>query len=251
MSSAMTKWLEATVVENRHWTEALFTLRVEGAPLAFEAGQFVRIALDLDGERIARPFSMVNAPDEPVLEFYGIVVPQGPLSPRLALLAAGQRLFVAPNPAGFLVLSEVPAARTLWLMSTGTGIAPFISMLRAGTPWQRFEHVVLVHAVRHARELVYRKDIEMARAQHGLGLRYVAVVSREDAPGSLRGRIPALVRDGRLEAAAGLKLAPESSQVMLCGNPDMLKDTTAALATRGMRKNRRRTPGHVTAESFW
>ena len=81
--------------------------------------------------------------------------------------------------------------------------------------------------------------------------RYVSVVSREDTPGSLRGRIPALVRDGRLEAAAGLKLAPETSQVMLCGNPGMLKDTTAVLMERGMRKNRRRTPGHITSESFW
>jgi ferredoxin/flavodoxin---NADP+ reductase len=247
----MSKWLEAKVFENRHWTDTLFTLRVEGAPLAFEAGQFVRIALDIDGERIARPFSMVNAPEDPALEFYGIVVPQGPLSPRLARLEAGERLFVAPNPAGFLVLSEVPAARTLWLMSTGTGIAPFISMLRAGTPWQRFEHVVLVHAVRHARELVYRMDIEIAGAHRGPRFRYVSVVSREDAAGSLRGRIPALVSDGRLEAAAGLKLAAESSQVMLCGNPDMLKDTTAVLTERGMRKNRRRTPGHITAESFW
>ena len=230
----------------RHWTEALFTLRVEGAPLSFEAGQFVRIALDVDGERVARPFSMVNTPDDPVLEFYGIVVPEGPLSPRLARLQAGERLYVAPNPAGFLVLSELPDAETLWLLSTGTGIAPFISMLRDGTPWKRFRNVVLVHAVRHAKELVYREEVQRIR-----GLRYVTVVSREDVPGSLRGRIPALVRDGQLEAAAGLKLAADSSQVMLCGNPDMLKDTTALLMERGLRKHRRRAPGHITVESFW
>ena len=242
----MTKWLRATVVENRHWTDTLFTLRVEGASLHFEAGQFVRIALDVDGERVARPFSMVNAPHEPALEFYGVIVPQGPLSPRLARLAVGETLLVAPNPAGFLVLSEVPAAQTLWLMSTGTGIAPFISMLRAGTPWQRFTNVVLVHAVRYARELAYREEI----TKHA-NVRYVQVVSREDAPGALRGRIPALVREGRLEAAAGVPLAADGAQVMLCGNPDMLKDTTAALAERGMRKNRRRTPGHITVESFW
>ena len=242
----MTKWLQGKVVENRHWTETLFTLRVQGAPLQFEAGQFVRIALDIDDERIARPFSMVNAPDEALLEFYGVVVPQGPLSPRLARLQAADTLFVAPNPAGFLVLSEVPAAQTLWLMSTGTGIAPFVSMLRAGTPWPKFRNVVLVHAVRHARELVYREEVQ-AEAR----IRYVPVVSREDAPGALRGRIPALVRDGALERAAGLGLAPESAQVMLCGNPDMLKDTAAVLAERGMRKNRRRTPGHITVESFW
>jgi ferredoxin--NADP+ reductase len=247
----MSTWLEGNVIEHRGWTEALFSLRVAGAPLAFEAGQFVRIALDIDGERVARPFSMVNAPGEPMLEFYGIVVPQGPLSPRLARLRPGERLLVASNPAGFLVLSEIPAAETLWLMSTGTGIAPFISMLRAGTPWERFQDVVLVHAVRHAPELVYRDDIGRARASRGSRFVYVPVVSREDVPGTLRGRIPALVRDGRLEGEAGLKLAPETSQVMLCGNPDMLKDTTAVLAGRGMRKNRRRTPGHITVESFW
>jgi ferredoxin--NADP+ reductase len=242
----MSKWLEGKVIENRHWTEALFTLRVAGAPLAFEAGQFVRIALDIDGERVARPFSMVNAPDDPVLEFYGIVVPEGPLSPRLAQLKAGDALQVATNPAGFLVLSELPDAETLWLISTGTGIAPFISMLRTQTPSRRFKNVVLVHAVRHARELVYREAIQ------GMpDLRYVSVVSREDAPGSLRGRIPALLRDGQLEAAAGLTLAAENSQVMLCGNPDMLKDTSAALIERGLRKHRRRAPGHITVESFW
>jgi ferredoxin/flavodoxin---NADP+ reductase len=246
----MTTWLEATVTENRHWTEALFTLRVEGAPLSFEAGQFVRIALDIGEQRVARPFSMVNAPQDPVLEFYGIVVPEGPLSPRLARLAPGERLYVAANPAGFLVLSELPDAETLWLLSTGTGIAPFISMLRNGTAWQRFRNVVLVHAVRHARELVYQEDLHKTRMSHAR-FTYLKVVSREDTPDALRGRIPALVGDGRLEAAAGLKLAPETSQVMLCGNPDMLKDTAAVLTARGMRKNRRRTPGHITVESFW
>ena len=242
----MTRWQESRVVENRAWTEALFSLRVEGAPLSFEPGQFVRIALDIDGERVARPFSIVNAPAEPALEFYGIVVPEGPLSPRLARLQPGDTLYVAPNPAGFLVLSELPDAETLWLLATGTGIAPFVSMLRAATPWKRFRNVVLVHAVRHANELAYQD--EMKRLPN---LKYVSVVSREDAPGSLRGRIPALIGDGRLEAAAGFEFAVESSQVMLCGNPDMLKDTTAVLAARGLRKNRRRTPGHITSESFW
>ncbi|MFL6573777.1 MAG: ferredoxin--NADP reductase [Burkholderiales bacterium] len=247
----MTQWFETEVVENRHWTGSLFSLRVAGAPLAFEAGQFVRIALDIDGQRVARAFSMVSAPGDPLLEFYGVVVPQGPLSPRLARLQAKERLFVAANPAGFLVLSEVPDAGTLWLMATGTGIAPFISMLRADTPWQRFEEVVLVHAVRLAPELVYRDDVDRARARHGPRFSYVPIVSREDAPNALRGRIPALLTDGRLEGAAGLELAPTGSQVMLCGNPDMLKDTTTALVARGLRKNRRRTPGQITVESFW
>jgi ferredoxin/flavodoxin---NADP+ reductase len=241
----MSKWLEGRVLENRHWTESLFSLRVEAPRLEFQAGQFVRIALE---ERVARAFSFVNPPQDPVLEFYGIVVPQGPLSPRLAALRAGDRLLIASNPAGFLVLREVPPAKTLWLMSTGTGIAPFLSILRTDEPWQRFENVVLVHAVRHTAELVYQEMIRQISKQRGL--RTVTFVSREAAPGSLAGRIPAAVRDGRLESAAGLAL-DHDAHVMLCGNPDMLRDAQAALGERGLRKHRRRNPGHISVESFW
>jgi ferredoxin--NADP+ reductase len=247
------KWLEGRVIENRRWTDALWSLRVEAPPLAFEAGQFVRIALNEGdgGSPIARPFSFVNPPDDPVLEFYGITVPEGPLSPRLAALKAGERLLVAPNPAGFLVLSEVPEAESLWLISTGTGIAPFLSMLRTETPWKRFRNVVLVHAVRHADELVYQDLLKKIKTKREKQFRYVSFVSRQTAPGSLAGRIPQAIRDGRLEQAARTALAPEGSHVMLCGNPEMLRDAAAALAERGLRKHRRRTPGHVSVESFW
>jgi len=239
------KWLSSRVSENRHWTETLFSLRVEGARLRFEAGQFVRIALEIDGQRVARAFSFVNPPDDPVLEFYGVIVPEGPLSPRLAKLKPGDALYVAQNPAGFLVLSEVPDAETLWLLATGTGLAPFLSILRTEAPWRRFKNVVLVHAVRYANELTYKEAISRAAA------RYVTFVSREPAPGSLAGRIPAAITNGRLESAAGLPLTPQSSHVMLCGNPQMLRDATAALVARGMRKHRRRASGHITVESFW
>jgi ferredoxin--NADP+ reductase len=241
-------WLEGTVIENWHWTDALFSLRVRAPRLSFQAGQFVRIALDVEGARVARPFSFVNPPADPLLEFYGIVVPEGPLSPRLEKLSAGDRLYVASNPAGFLVLSEVPDAGTLWLISTGTGIAPYLSILRTETPWQRFSDVVLVHAVRYAQELVYQ---DLLKKMQRPGFKYVTFVSREPHPGSLAGRVPAAIRDGRLEAAAGAALDAAGSHVMLCGNPQMLKDATAALAERGMRKHRRRNPGHITVESFW
>lgn len=239
------KWLTGQVVENRHWTQSLFSLRVEAPRIRFEAGQFVRIALDIENQRVARAFSFVNAPHDPLLEFYGVIVPQGPLSPRLALLQPGDSLYIASNPAGFLVLSEVPNVDTLWLVCTGTGIAPFLSILTTEAPWKRFRNVVLVHAVRRAEELAYAELVRKT------GARYVRFVSRESAPGSLAGRIPAAIADGRLEAAAGLPLTPESSHVMLCGNPQMLKDATAALVARGMRKHRRRAPGHITVESFW
>lgn len=239
------KWLTGKVLENRQWTDALFSLRVQSAALDFQAGQFVRIALDIDGQRVARAFSFVNPPQDPLLEFYGVIVPEGPLSPRLAKLRGGDALYIAGNPAGFLVLSEVPDTETLWLVSTGTGLAPFLSILRTEAPWKRFKNIVVVHAVRYARELTYGDEIRKT------GARYVTFVSRETAPGSLSGRIPAAIADGRLADAAGVPLGPQTSHVMLCGNPQMLKDATAALIGRGMRKHRRRAPGHITVESFW
>jgi ferredoxin--NADP+ reductase len=246
----MSSWLEGRVVESRHWTDALFSLRVEAPRIPFEAGQFVRIALDIGGERVPRPFSFVNAPDDPVLEFYGVVVPGGPLSPQLARLKAGDPLYVADNPAGWLILSEVPPAEDLWLVATGTGIAPFLSILRTGTPWQRYRKVILVHGVRHANELVYGDLMDQLVLAHPGRLSYVRFVSRGQLPGALAGRIPAALADGRLQAAAAA-ISPERSQFMLCGNPDMLKDMAAALAARGLKKHRRRSPGQITVESFW
>jgi ferredoxin--NADP+ reductase len=246
----MSAWLEGRVIENRRWTDTLFSLRVESPALRFEAGQFVRIALDIGGERIARPFSFVNAPSDPVLEFYGVIVPEGPLSPVLARLRPGDTLYVADNPSGFLVLGEVPRAEDLWLLATGTGIAPFLSILRTAAPWERYRRVILVHAVRHANELVYGDLILELIAQRPQ-LKYLRMVSREKNSEFLHGRIPAAIRDGRLEAAADAKITPERSQFMLCGNPGMLKDAAVELAQRGLRKNRRRTPGQITVESFW
>jgi ferredoxin--NADP+ reductase len=245
------KWLEGRVLENRHWTPALFSLRVAGPVPPFEAGQFVRIALDVGGERIARPFSFVNAPGEMPLEFFGVIVPGGPLSPRLALLQPGDALYYAPNPSGFLVLSEVPDAEELWLVATGAGLAPYLSILRTDAPWRRYGRVILVHGARRSSELVYRDLIGQVGRERGASFKYITFVSRETAAGSLAGRIPAAVRDGRLEAAAGAGISPERSQFMLCGNPDMVKDVTAALVERGLRKHRRRAPGQITAENFW
>jgi ferredoxin--NADP+ reductase len=246
----MSGWHQGKVIENRAWTPTLFSLRVECPALRFEAGQFVRIGLDIGGERIARPFSFVNSPDDPTLEFYGVVVPEGPLSPGLAHLKAGDTLHVADNPAGWLILSELPPAEELWLVATGTGIAPFLSILRTEAPWQRYRRVILVHAARHAKELVYGELIDAVKSMRGDRFILIKFTSREKTPNALEGRIPAAVADGRLEAAAA-PISAERSQFMLCGNPDMLKDMQAALVARGLKKHRRRSPGQITVESFW
>jgi ferredoxin--NADP+ reductase len=247
----MSEWLEGRVIENRHWTPALFSLRLAGPLLPFEAGQFVKIALDIDGERVARAFSIVSPPGELPIEFYGVVVPDGLLSPRLACLQPGDALYLSAKATGFLVLSEVPAAEDLWLVATGTGIAPFLSILRTATPWARYANVILVHGVRRKEELVYGDLLDELVRRHGRRFRVVPVLSRDEAPGALAGRIPAAVTDGRLEAAAGRPVTAERSQFMLCGNPDMVKDATAALVAKGLRKHRRRSPGQITAERFW
>ena len=139
----------------------------------------------------------------------------------------------------------------LWCLATGTGLGPFLSMLRTADPWQKFARVVLVHAVRHAEELTYRDTLaEIAHARPG-AFTYVPMVSREPHPEALAGRIPAAIEDGRLEARAGIALSPENSHAMLCGNPAMVEDTQTLLATRGMRRHRRKEPGQVTVETYW
>lgn len=247
----MAAWIDARVTGQHRWTDRLYSLEVEAEGVRFEAGQFAKLALDIDGAEVARPYSFVNPPGGTRHEFYYITVPGGPLTTRLPALQAGDAIRLASAASGFLVLSEVPAADNLWLLSTGTGIGPFLSILGTDTPWQRYRGIVLVHAVRESTELSYRSRIEQLMAAHPQQFRYVPMVSREAAPGALAGRIPAAIADARLEQAAGLPLAAQTSQVMLCGNPDMVRDTMDVLKARGMKKHRRRDPGHITTESYW
>src|SRR5437762_1914014 len=145
----MQKWVEGTVGNQKRWTQTLFTLQVEADIARFEAGQFAKLALAVEGEMVARPYSFVNSPEEHPHEFYYVTLPDGPLTQRLCKLQAGDAIYLAPRPAGFLALSEIPEGENLWLISTGTGVGPFLSILKTEGPWQRFKQVVLVHAVRH------------------------------------------------------------------------------------------------------
>ena len=251
----MTSWVEGRVVDVRRWTENLFSLRVHAPEVTFTAGQFAKLALPAPpGSKepmLGRPYSFVNPPGAPAHEFYLVVVPEGPLSPRLAALVPGDRLWLLARANGFFTIDEVPPAPSLWCLATGTGLGPFLSMLRTPAMWQRFPRVVLVHAVRYARELVYAEEIAGIARAHPDAFRFVSVVSREVRPEALRGRIPALLADGQLEARAGLALGPDTAHAMLCGNPQMVDDTQALLGERGMRRHRRREPGHITVETYW
>ena len=251
----MSKWVEGKVVGKRHWTDRLVSLQVAAPEVTFVAGQFGRLALPAPpGEKeemIGRPYSFVNSPGIAPHEFYFITVPGGPLSPRLAALEPGDPVWLLPRANGFFSVGEVPAADVLWCLATGTGVGPFLSILRTPEAWERFGRVVLVHAVRFAPELTYTDVVAGIAADHPGAFTYIPMVSRESTPGALTGRIPDAIADGRLEARAGIALAAENSQVMLCGNPAMVEDTQMVLAARGMRRHRRKEPGNVTVETYW
>ena len=247
----MFNWVDAEVIENKHWTESLYSLQVAGDIDGFTAGQFGRLGLQIDDQIVGRPYSFVSAPDENVYEFYSIVVDHGPLSPKLARLKKGDAVYLGKQANGFFTLDEVPAGEQLWMLSTGTGLGPYLSILKTDQPWQRFSKLILVHAVRNASELTYQKLIDSFSQRDPDKFLYVPFVSREETDFALHGRVPAAITDGRLEERTQLALKSEHAQVMICGNPDMVKDTREVLQERGFSKNLRRKPGNITTENYW
>lgn len=248
----MANWVNGTVIRVNHWTDTLMSLVVHAPVDKFTAGQFAKLALDINGERVQRAYSYVNSPDSPDLEFYLVTVPDGKLSPKLTALTPGDHLLVTEQASGFFVLEEVPTVDTLWMLSTGTAIGPFLSILQLGEDLARFKNIVLLHAVRYAADLSYLPLMEDLVERYQGKLRIQTVVSRENHIRSLTGRVPALIESGALEKRVGLTLSPEESHVMLCGNPEMVRDTQQVLKEqRGMQKHFRRKPGHITSEHYW
>ena len=251
----MSAWVEGRIAGRRQWSDSLYSLLVDAPQVTFLAGQFARLALPAPpGSKetmIGRPYSFVNPPTAQPHEFYFIILPEGPLSPRLAMLGVGESVWLAPRANGFFTIAETAEAESLWCLSTGTGIGPFLSMLRTEDPWAKFGRVVLVHSVRFAAELTYRDEIAGIARAHPGAFHYVPMITRESRADALGGRIPQAIDDGRLEARVGLPLTPENAHAMLCGNPAMVDDVQKVLATRGMRRHRRKEPGHITLETYW
>jgi ferredoxin--NADP+ reductase len=245
----------------RRWTDALFSIRVSrDAAFRFEPGQWVRLGIPsgsgVPGSVIWRPYSMVSAAYDDHLEFLSILVPGGAFSTRLARAKVGDTLFVEKQVFGYLTTSRFVGGRHLWLLASGTGVAPFISILRDPDSWQRFEERVLVYSVREAAELTYGDQLSELNEAAWLGtgrrpLRFVPVVTRENAPGALHERLPKLIANGTLEATAGLPLTAADSRLLVCGNPAMLDDVRDALVARGLRMDRSANPGHFATENYW
>jgi ferredoxin--NADP+ reductase len=235
------------------------------ADFTFTAGQFARLGLarpTADGgtEMVWRAYSIASSPLAPELEFFSIVVPEGPFTTGLVELGVGDTIHVDPVAYGFLTTDRFAPGEDLWLISSGTGLAPFLSILQDHAIWQQYQRVVVVHSVREVEELAYRIDIEHFAthpnfapyfAQQPDRLRYVPVVTRAQDGDMLNARVQTLLEDGRLEARAGLTLDPARSRVMLCGNPDMLKTLRAQLGERGFKPSRRGEAGNLAVENYW
>ncbi|NMG44405.1 ferredoxin--NADP reductase [Aromatoleum toluvorans] len=248
----------ARVLSKRSWTPKLLSFRLARAPgFRFVPGQFARLGLRKpNGSPVWRAYSIASATWDDHLEFYSIIVPGGQFTSLLNNLEAGDEVMIERAPYGFLTTNRFADGRDLWMLATGTGLAPFLSILQDEANWRRFERLVLVHGVRESAELTYREEIAALRdhplwADVGERLSYQPVVSRDRLPQALSGRIPALLDDGTLEAHAGLRITPEHSRVMVCGSPDMVRDTHRALIAKGCRLSRLAAPAQIAVENGW
>jgi ferredoxin/flavodoxin---NADP+ reductase len=224
----------------RHWTETQFSFTTtRQAAFRFTNGQFVMVGLNIGARPLLRAYSIASANHEEHLEFLSIKVADGPLTSRLQHIREGDEILVSRKPTGSLLLDDLRPGRRLYLLSTGTGAAPFLSLIKDPQVYERFERVVLVHGVRWLREsAIAREQIELLRAHEFLGdevrakLSYYPTVTRE--PHVNQGRLTQLLATGRLLADLGLpRLDAAYDRVMVCGSPSMLADTRALLDERG------------------
>ncbi len=244
------------VIDVQHWNDSLFSFRTTRDPgFRFDSGQFVMIGLETGARPLMRAYSIASANWEEHLEFFSIKVANGPLTSRLQHLQPGDPLIVTRKPTGTLVLNDLNPGKHLYLLGTGTGLAPFMSIIRDPDTYQRFDRVVLAHGVREVSDLAYADYLERELPQHEyLGemvrekLIYYPTVTRE--PFHHRGRITDAIANGALGAATGLPaLNPETDRVMLCGSPAMLSDLGALLDGRGFQASpRTRAPGDYVIE---
>jgi ferredoxin--NADP+ reductase len=231
---------EERVLDVHHWNETLFSFKTTRNPsLRFRNGHFVMLGLEVAGKPLLRAYSVVSANYDDHLEFYSIKVPDGPLTSRLQHIKPGDSIFVSRKPTGTLILDNLLPGKNLYLLASGTGLAPFMSIIRDPETYERFHKVAIVHGVRNVSDLGYHQYIENELPQHELvgemvrnQLLYYPTVTRQ--PFRNRGRITDLLDSGKLSADLALPpLSQADDRVMICGSPSMLKDSVTLLEARG------------------
>jgi ferredoxin--NADP+ reductase len=243
------------VVSVHHWNETLFSFTTTRDPgFHYRNGHFVMVGLEVAGRPLMRAYSVVSPNYEEELEFYSIKMADGALTSRLQHVRAGDRVLVSRKPTGTLVLDNLLGGRCLYLLATGTGLAPFMSIIRDPTTYERFERVVVAHGVRRVSDLGYRRTIEDELPRHQLvgdavkaQLLYYPAVTRE--PFRNQGRLTALMASGKLPADLGLPpLDPARDRAMICGSPSMLSDLVTLLESRGFHEGNSEGAGEYVIE---
>lgn len=251
------KWTTERVLEVRYLTPAMLSFRTtRGKEFRFTPGHYARLGITADDRGIVwRPYSMVSGAAEDSLEFLATLVPGGAFSDALARLRVGDAMQVERASFGFLTVDQLATGRDLWMLASGTGLGPFVSILRDPAVWRGFERLIVVHSVRRSSELAYRAEIR-ALADEGAStagkarLAYLPVVTREAGATTLAARIPTLLADGRLEEAVA-PLTVEASRLMVCGNPEMARELRQMLGARGFATTRRGVLGQMAFEKYW
>ena len=251
----MSAFLEERVLTVHHWTDRLFSFTTTRDPaLRFSNGHFTMIGLRVDGKPLLRAYSIVSANYEEHLEFLSIKVPNGPLTSKLQHIQVGDTIVVGKKPTGTLLIDYLLPAKRLYLLSTGTGLAPFLSVIRDPDTYEKFQEVVLVHGVREVKELAYYDYLTEELPQHDIlgemvsaQLKYYPTVTRE--PFRNQGRMTDLMKSGKLFADLGLPpLNPLEDRAMLCGSPEMLNDLKHMLEQVGFDEGNTTRPGDFVIE---
>ncbi|MEO8508697.1 MAG: ferredoxin--NADP reductase [Betaproteobacteria bacterium] len=247
-----------SILSLRRFTHTLVSVRVtRDSSYRFTPGHFARVGLaGTAGAVVTRPLSIASAPSAPHLEFICTLVPGGEFTAALDSSRTGDPVEIATASFGFLTADALAPGTDLWLLATGTGLAPFLSMLRDPGVWTRFARIAVVHSVRQAAELCYAGTLrEFARhpphPDARARLHYAPVVTREPGATALSARIPELLADGRLAHAIGCTPDVARSRFMVCGNPAMGRDLRQWLTDRGYRSRRRGVPGQMAFENYW
>jgi len=251
----MSNFNTESVVSVHHWTDRLFSFRTTRTPsFRFRSGQFIMMGVEAEGQPLVRAYSLASAHYEDELEFFSIKVPDGPLTSRLQHLERGDSVLVGRKPTGTLLLDNLREGRNLFLLGTGTGLAPYLSLVKDPETYERFERVVVVHGCRWIRELAYGDFLsdglpndEFVGGYARRQLTYSPTVTRE--PFRNRGRISLMLTSGKLTDDLGLPaIDPTTDRFMLCGSPAMLSDLRSILETRGFEEGNHGAPGDFVIE---
>lgn len=257
-TSTNERFTEEKIIDIWSWAPNLFSFKItRSESYRFIPGQFARLGVKKpDGKMVWRAYSIVSSTEDPCLEFYSVVVPEGEFTSELSTLGVGDTLYIDKNAFGLLTTSRFEDGRDLWMLSTGTGLAPFISILYDKAVWDQYENLIVVHGVRQANELAYEETVkdflsrpDFQEVAHKL--KYIQCVTRETHPGALHGRVTTLIENGELEKEVGLTLEAKNSRVMICGNPAMVEETRKLLLERELTLSRRGTPGNLAVENLW